>query len=426
MKFKLLILFLFISIFRTFSQTEGEPVDRIIAIVGDEIIMLSDVKSQAYLFAQQNPKYKPDDPELHKFILEQMINERLILTKAKEDSITVTDEEIDQRWEFQLKALIQYYGSEKRIEDLYGMSIARIKIEFRDEIRKSILIEKMKEKKFGNVTVSSREVQEFFENHKDSLPIVPEQVELYHIVKNLETPQNIRSAKYNQALKVRDSILETGDFETFAKRYSDDFSTASSGGELGWVSRGFLFPEFEQVAFALQIKEISPPVETPLGFHLIQLLNKTKDSILVRHILFKITPTSEEIEKAKKFLDSLRQLFYGGKKFEELANQFSDEIETRGAGGYLGKFTLEQIPSNLKSILDSLKEGEVSEPVLYKTHPQESYHIIYKKRIIPTHIPDLTDDYKELEQLAISFKQNNLYKEWVGELRKTIYWEIKN
>lgn len=423
---KLVLLLVFCVSYTFLSQNIGEPLDKIVAIVGDEMILLSDVQAQAMVLAQQDPRLDPNDPVLQKRILDQLINEKLVLIKAKEDSITVSDEEIDQQWDFRLKALVQHYGSEKRIEDIYGMSIARLKAEYRDEIKKFLLTEKMKEKKFGNIKVSEREVKEFYEQYKDSLPTIPEQVELYHIVKSFTPPEEVRRQKFELAKRVRDSIIQTGDFVRFVKAYSEDLSTVNSGGELGWVPRGRFFPEFEQAAFNLQMREVSHPVETPLGFHIIQLLGKSKDSILVRHILFKITPTEEEIAKTKRFLDSVRTLFYSGIPFEELAKKFSDEMETRGAGGFLGRFPIDNLPENIRRVIDTLSPGNVSAPSLYKTHPVESYHIVYKKRVVPPHRPDPQTDYKELEQLCITFKQNRLYLEWIEELRKKIYWEILN
>lgn len=419
------LVFCFFAFNIAFSQREGSPIERIVAIVGDETILLSDVQAQAQFFAQQDPKLDPNDPILQQKILEQLINEKLVLIKAKEDSIVVTEEEIDQQWEFRLNALVKHYGSEKRIEDVYGMSIPKMKAEFRDEIRKFLLVEKMKEKKFGAIKVSEREVKEFYEQFKDSLPIIPEQVELYHIVKSFEPADEVRRHKFELARKVRDSIIKTGDFVRFVNAYSDDYSTVKSGGEIGWITRGEFFQEFEQVAFNLQKREISPPIETPLGFHIIQLLEKTRDSILVRHILFKITPTEIEVQNTKRFLDSIRTLFYKGTPFEELANKFTDEMETRGAGGFLGRFPIEDLPENFRSIIDTLEVGQVSGPVLYKVHPVESYHIIYKKKVIPPHRPHPQTDYKELEQLCSTYKQNRLYIEWINELRRTIYWEVK-
>lgn len=406
-------------------NAQEKILDKIVAIVGDEEIKLSDIKSQAYLFAQQDPRNDPDDPTFQRQILEQMINERLILIKALQDSISVTDEEINFRWDFQINALIEHYGSASRIEEIYGMSLAQLKNTYKDEIRKSLLIEKMKEKKFRNITVTDREIKEFYERFKDTLPQIPDQVELYHIVKNLQSSNEIRSHKFELAQKIRDSIIKTGNFEDFASRYSDDRTTAPSGGDLGWVARGSLLPEFEKIAFSLQKNEISKPFETPLGFHIVQLLNKNKDSILVRHILFKLTPTQDDIQAIKETLIQIRERVLNGESFEELAKKFSDEEGTRGSGGFLGKYSIDELPENIKEIIDSLKEGEVSYPILYKTHPQESYRIIFKKKLIPSHKINPLTDYNELERYAIAYKQNQIYQKWISELRQQIYWEIK-
>ncbi|MGQ9818737.1 MAG: peptidylprolyl isomerase [Candidatus Kapaibacteriales bacterium] len=427
---KLLNLFfcIWITLILSLITLEAQEIilDKIVAIVGDEEIKLSDIKSQAYLFAQQDPSNDPNDPKFQRQILEQMINERLILIKARQDSIPVTDEEVNLRWDFQINALIQHYGSVSRIEEIYGMSLSQLKNTYKDEIRKSLLIEKMKEKKLGNITVTDREIKEFFEKFKDTLPQIPDQVELYHIVKNLQSSNEIRSNKFEFAQQIRDSIIKTGNFEDFARRYSDDKSTAPFGGDLGWVARGSLLPEFERVAFSLQKNEISKPFETPLGFHIVYLLNKNKDSIHVRHILFKLTPTEEDIQVIKEILQQIRKRVQNGESFEELAKKFSDEEETRGSGGFLGKFSIDELPQNIKEIIENLKEGEVSEPILYKTHPQESYRIIYKKKLISSHKINPLTDYKELEKYALAFKQNQIYQKWVSELRQQIYWEIKD
>lgn len=428
MKFSNLFFGIFITFLShlLFLNAQEKILDKIVAIVGDEEIKLSDIKSQAYLFVQQDPKTNPDDPSFQRQILEQMINERLILIKARQDSISVTDEEVNLRWDFQIKALIEHYGSASRIEAIYGMSLAQLKNTYKDEIRKSLLIEKMKEKKLGNITVTNREIKEFYERFKDTLPLIPDQVELYHIVKNLQSSNEIRSKKFELVQKIRDSIIKTGNFQDFARRYSDDRSTAPSGGELGWVARGSLLPEFEKIAFSLQKNEISKPFETPLGFHIVQLLNKNKDSILVRHILFKLTPTPDDIQAIKETLIQIRERVLNGESFEELAKKFSDNEETRGSGGFFGKYSIDELPENIKETIDSLKEGEVSYPILYKTHPQESYHIIFKKKLIPRHKINPLTDYKELERYAIAYKQNQIYQKWVSELHQQIYWEIKD
>lgn len=404
---------------------EGETADKILAIVGNEIIMQSDLDGQLTALYQQNPNLNINDKELRSQILNAMINEKLVIMKAIEDSITVSDEEIQSQWEFYLNRVIQYYGSAKRVEDIYGMSIARMESEYREEIRKQILSQKVKQSKFSDIKVTQREVQDFFDQFKDSIKVIPAQVELYHLVKYVESDDNIKENLIKLANSVRDSIKDGGDFADFARRYSNDPGSALSGGEMGWFPRGKLFPEFEKAAFALQKGELSKVVETPLGFHIIQTIDKTKDSINVRHILFKTGITSDDIEITKKTLTNLRDRVLNGENFEELTKKHSDDKETKSLGGFLGKFPLNDLPDAYKQFIDKIPDGGLTDPLPFNSTPKQSYHIIYRKRTIPEHPPKLPEDYKEIEQMATIYKQNKLYAEWIESLRKTMYWEIK-
>jgi peptidyl-prolyl cis-trans isomerase SurA len=173
------------NLFGQEKQLEGSNIDKIVAVVGNEIIMQSDLDGQLALYAQQDPSIKLDDPTIRQKVLDALINEKLVIAKALEDSLTVTEEEIEQGWNYQLANLVKRYGNEKRVEDIYGMSITRIKNDNRDEIRKLLLAQKLRAREFGEVKVSQREVEDFFAQYKDSLPEVPDQVELYHLVKNV-------------------------------------------------------------------------------------------------------------------------------------------------------------------------------------------------------------------------------------------------
>lgn len=425
--FLFIILFLGIFYNISFCQNErGTVLDKIIAVVGNEVIMQSELDAQIIILAQQDKSVNVKDPEFRKKVLDLLIDEKLIICKAIEDSIVVSDEEIQRRWDFHLQNLISYYGSEKRIEDIYNTSIAKIQIEYRDEIRKQLLSETLKRQKFGEIKANPKEVEEFYNEYKDSLPPMPEQVELYHIVKYVAPGIDSKKATYELAKKVRDSIVEGGDFASFAEKYSADPWTAKSGGELGWFIKGKLVQEFEQAAFSLQKGEISLPVETPFGYHIIQTLDKKKDSIFTRHILFKIVQSNKENDDTKAFLLSIKDSIAHGVDFETLAKKYSEEKETQGFGGKLGKMQLMKIPGNLRDLVVNLKDGEVSEPIQYSGEPKVSYHIIFRKKTIPEHKMNLDDDYEEIAQYATSRKQQKAYAEWINELRKEIYWEIKN
>jgi peptidyl-prolyl cis-trans isomerase SurA len=260
---------------------------------------------------------------------------------------------------------------------------------------------------------------------KDSLPEIPAQVELYHIVKYIKPSESVKEDVYQLALRVRDSLLNESDFADFAKRYSGDPGTQNDEGDLGWIKKGKLFPEFEKVAINLTEGQISKPTETPFGYHLIQTLGVNKDSIHARHILFKFTQSNKDKQEAIDFLKNIREKILEGESFEEMAKLYSDETDTKGVGGLIGKFPLDRIPPSLSKIINDMKIGEITEPLSYGNEPKPAYHILWKKALIPAHTASIEQDYKQLEQMTKTYKQSQLYQAWVEELRKTMYWEIK-
>jgi peptidyl-prolyl cis-trans isomerase SurA len=404
----------------------GEVLEKILAVVGNEIITQSDIDGYLMMLQQQNPSLDVKSPAVRNQVLEFMVNEKLVITKAIEDSIQVSDDEVNQRLDYLIQSKVQQYGSEKRLEDVLGISISRLKFEYRDEVRKSILSERLKQTKFGEIKVTPKECEEFYKDYKDSLSILPVQIELYHIVKNVEANATAKEDSYKLAKKIRDSILSGGNFADFAKRYSSDPGTKSEGGELGWVERGKLFPEYEKAAFALQEGEVSLPVETPFGFHIIQTLEKKKESIRTRHILFKFGQTDADKDSTKNLLLELKRRVEAGEKFEDLAKHYSDDKDTKGFGGFIGKALITELPAGVKDILDKLTDGGISDPLPYNAdQTKQSFHILYKKKTYPEHKPTLADDYPQIERLAVNFKQNKLYTDWIATLRKEMYWEIK-
>lgn len=407
----------------------GEPMDKIVAIVGNEIILQSEVVGHLMMSAMQERRTsaRPDDPVLLKRSLDVLINEKLIVTKAIEDSLTASEDEITERMDYQIQAMMQQMGSERRIEEVYGMSMAKIRRDFRDEIRKQLLTERLSQQKFAALKVSSKEVQDFFKQYKDSIPPVPPQFEIYHIVKNVEPSPEAKDKTLALAKKIRDSLVAGGDFATFARRYSNDPGSAASGGDLGFVERGKFIAEFEKTAYALQIGEISQPVETPFGFHVIQLLDKRETAVKTRHILLKLGQTDDDATRTKKFLDSLRMRVAKGESFEDLAKQYSDDTDTKAFGGLLGRMETTKLPADLREKIEKLKDGEITEALTYSApgSTKSGFNIVFRKKYIPEHKITFDDDYKRLEQMTTMQKRAKVYDDWMKELRKSIYWEVK-
>lgn len=409
-----------LSAFSLYAQ-QSQVLDKIIATVGREIVLQSDIEGRIAMFLQQNPKVNPSDPELRKQVLESLINERLMVTKAVEDSIAVMDEEINQSLDFMMQNLMQTYGSEKRVEDLYGMSISRIRKNYRDEVRKQLLVERLQQQKFMGVKCTNREVEDFYNQYRDSIRAIPASVELAHIVKHIKPSADAKEEVKRLAQKIRDSILKGVDFAELAKRHSGDPGSASTGGDLGWVDKGKFVAEYERAAYDLQSGETSQPIESPFGFHIIQTIEKRKDASHTRHILLKLGGSADDKSRVEKILIDLKERVEKSESFEDLAKQYSDEKETQGFGGSMGVIELNRLPADLKSIVETLPEGGVSQPLPYMADPTKpSLHIILKKKNIAEHSPSLSSDFKKIEQMALQQKQAKLMDSFLKDLRDAI------
>lgn len=404
-----------------------DAMEGIVAVVGREIILQSDITGQVEAMAQRDPRINRKDADLRKAILDQLINEKLVLTKAQEDTtIEITDEDISSRMDYQIQMLVQQFGSEKRIEDVYGMSISKIKKDFREEIRKRLYVERIQQKMFTDIKVSRTDVETFYARYKDSIPPVPDRVDLFHIVKYVKASDEDNKQAQQLAVRIRDSIVGGGSFSDFARRHSGDVASAANGGDLGTVDKGKFVPTFEAAAFALEPNEISQPVESPFGWHIIQLIAKTSTSITSRHILIKVGQSDKDRKVAQDDLLALKARVAAGESFEELARKSSDERETQGFGGAMGLVELERLPGEMRGIITSLPDGGVSDPLPYAADPTKpGYHILYRKRLVAAHAPSVASDYKQLEQLALMEKRQRLEREWIEDLRKKLYWEIR-
>ena len=409
------------------ASAQPGSMERIVAVVGKEIVLKSDVDGQVAMYLQRYPERAKDSAKIREDILDQLINERLIMTKAIEDSVDVTEEQVTDRMEMQIRNLVAQYGSEKRIEDIYGMSMSRIRREFRDVIRMQLLVHTMREMKFGETKITRGEVEEFYKINRDTIEKekIQPRVDIYHIVKLVKPSDEQRKEANALALRIRDSIVQKGGtFSDFARRHSADPSSAVNGGDLGTVERGKFVPAFENAAFALQPDEVSQPVETPFGYHIIQLKSKTGTSVSARHILIRVGQNEADKEAARAALIEIKKKVEGGASFEELAKTASDERETAGFGGSMGQIGFSDLREMQMGFVLDMADGSVSDPLPYSADPSKpGYHIIYRKGVEPEHTATLEGDYKLIEKIAKFDKQRRLELEWLEELRRTLYWE---
>ncbi len=399
--------------------------DKIVAVVDREAIMLSDLTFTVQQVALQN-RLDPASPELRERVLDGMINDKLVLAQAIEDSIIVTEEEVTERLEQQITRLTYQAGGQDQLEKIYGMSVNRMKrdFQFRDLIRKQLLTQKIQQQRQAALSVSRREVEEFFATYKDSIPMVPTEFELSHIYLEPKPDSSVLNALYAKAQAIADSITGGGDFAEFAKRYSSDGS-AENGGDLGFARRGSFVKEFEEVAFTLRENEISKPVKTQFGYHIIQLMERRGDAVRTRHILFPVATSQANDDSAIVRLTRIRAEALAGEPFGVLARKYSEDTDSKDVGGELGKVAVDQLEPSYADFVKNAKAGEISEPRKITVENRYGYHIILVRSVTPEHMINLDDDYRRLEQLALQFKLSNNYQQWVEEMRKNIYWEKK-
>jgi len=401
----------------------AQTLDRIIAVVDEEVILKSELEAQVQFFALNN-RVDPGTPGLREQVLESMITERLIIAKAREDSVTVTDEEVQKQLDMVLQQRVQQVGSEARLEEIYGMPIARIRLEFRDEMRKNLIAQKLQQQRFSETSIGRREVEEFYRTYKDSLPRVPEEVELSHILKIPTVSEAAREATRARLAALRDSIRAGADFAAIARRNSEDPGSAPAGGDLGLVRRGLFVKEFEGAVFSLDEGQMSDIVETPFGLHLIQLLERRGDAVRARHILLRMERTPADDDSARTVLARLRERALQGESFAELAREYSDDEQTQLAGGELGTFETENLDPELERTINGLQQGEISPPSRISVGSSYGFHIVLVKQRTPAHEMSLEQDYRKLEALAMNYKRVQDYQDWITELKQQIYWKV--
>ncbi len=399
-----------------------QVIDRVVAIVDKEIITEAELGFRVLQYSMQN-KVDPDNVQLRKQILDQLIADKLILAQAVEDSITVTDDEISRQVDESMKRFVLNYGSEQKIEEMYGMSMSKIKREIRDDVKKQLLSQKLQQKKFGELTASPRDVEDFVTQYSDSLPIIPRQYVLSQIFIAANPSDTTKAHVKLLAMNLLDSLKHGADFQEMAKKYSQDGS-AKFGGDLGWAKRGSFVKEFEEVAFSMTDGSISKVVETQFGFHIIQLVERKGESIHTRHILFKVDRTDSDNERARKRLLELRDRVLKGESFADLAKSSSEDPDTKPFGGDLGPVLLDQLNPAIKTGVENLKPGEMSNPLPLTLTPTTSgYALMFVREIIPEHKMNIQQDYKRLEQQTLLIKQTHLMERWIEELKKNIFWE---
>jgi peptidyl-prolyl cis-trans isomerase SurA len=402
---------------------QSQTLDRIVATVDNDLILESELNAQVQFYALNN-KMDPAAPGLRAQVLQSMVNEKLVLAKAIEDSVTVTDDEVQQQMDAVIQQRIQQYGSEARLEEMYGMPLSRIKREFREDLRKNLLAQRLQQQHLGNTTVGRFEVEDFYRTYRDSLPHVPEECELSEIGIAPKANDQAKAATRVRLKAILDSVRDGADFAAMAKRYSQDPGSAPQGGDLGFVRRGMFVKDFETAVFSMADGQISDIVETEHGLHIIQLVERRGDAVHARHILLRIERSKEGDEATVRLLDSLRTRALAGESFAELARKYS-ELRDNTIGGNIGTAEIDQVNPSFRPAIDTLKDGNISAPVKVTETTGYKYYIVWLRKRTPAHPMSLGQDYHKVESIALNFKRTRDYGAWMEELKNQFYWQTR-
>jgi peptidyl-prolyl cis-trans isomerase SurA len=416
-----------IALDHTLSHSQ-ELIEAVVAVVDDDIILLSELEEQIYLLQVQSGRQITDEEELNELrdeTLQRMIDERLLLAEAERETIVVSEDDIEKALDQAVDRLKSRFGSEAELQrqlELENTSIAQLRNLYRGDIVRQITVERLIDKEIrSGVQVSWGEVSEYFENNQDKIPDIGPRVELSHIflaANRVEKDREAALSKINLAL----GELRAGkDFEDVAREYSDDPS-ADFGGALGYIGRGDMVPEFEEAAFALGEGQISDVVETRFGFHIIKANEVRNDGrINISHILALIEPSESGLELAKARADSVREMFMDGQDFAELAEKYSDDEATKSNSGYIGWIDLEAVPPELSDAVASLESNEISEPI----EAPGGYHLVLITDRAEKHSPSFEEVREQLREALRTEKMAALYDELVQQLRSEIYVDVR-
>ncbi len=406
-----------------FSQGEG---DKIIAIVGNDIVLQSDLNFQLYTYMQQNNLQEISN-EMVQQVFQNLVSEKLMLAKAEQDSIFVTSDEVNKQVEGRIKDMISQFGSEKNVEEAYGLTIPKIRNLLKDQTERNIKLNRVKQAKFGyGINVTKPEVAKFYNDYKDSLPMVPETYDLSQIIRIPKITEDAKFMARDKAEKILDSLKAGGNFDELAKRNSDDSLSAIQGGALGKSKKGSFVKEFEDAAFLLKPGEISGIVESEFGYHIIKLNDKTGDFITCQHILVKF-PRLEAADFTEiNFLKDLKDKIISGQiTFSKAAIEYSQDPKSAADSGHIGKLSVTNLDQLEIAALTPLSIGGISDPVKVGDERYYGYYMYRVNDKFPEHKATLESDYVLIEQYAQKFKEQKLLGEWLEELKKTIYLEIK-
>lgn len=411
---------------------QDRVIDQIVAVVGGNIVLKSDVEK---MFMDQQAQGISSDGDMKCEIFENFLIDKLLIAEAEMDTlINVSDSQVNQQMDYQLQMYISQLGSERAVENFFKKPIAEIRAEQRQVVRDYLMSSQMRNKIVQDVTVTPSEVRQFYRSlSQDEIPTIPTQYEYAQITLRPEISIEEENRVKAELRELKSRIESGSSFAAMAVMYSEGPS-ANAGGEIGFLGRAQLDPEYAAAAFNLKGDRISNVVKSEFGYHIIQLIERRGDKVNTRHILMTPKVSPEAREEAKVRLDSLANLIRKDKiSFAEAATRFSYDKNSRNSGGLVtnpnslsSKFTVEELEGTVSKVLSNLRIGELSDP--FETIDPDSRQPVFAiVRLIDrteTHRANLQNDYQYLADLFLQKKRQEKLEQWIAQKQNQTYIRI--
>ena len=415
----------FIYIFLMISSLDAQQeilLDRVASVVEDKIVLLSDVVLAANAVAAQQQINPNTNPSAYLKLLESsresMVEQLLIIEMAEQDSVEVLDKDIDKALNQQIENIISQTGSKEQAEIALGKKISDFKRSYRDDMKGKLLAEKYTSSLTSSISVSRGDVLDFFNTYKDSIPSFPTLYKTHHILLEIRPSEESSNKSFLKALSIRDEILSGLSFSDAAKKYSADPGSKDQGGNLGYVPRGTFVKEFDKVVFTVEKNVLTEPIKTQYGYHLIEVLERTGEKVLSRHILIRTETTDLDKRKTYDTINDIKNNIKSFEDFSEAALNFSDDKTSNTNKGFLGMIDLDyyQVPE-LKQEIKNIEIKTVSNPI----STDFGYHLIWVDEVKEGGPPNLSSNWLDLEKMALNKKKSDWYNNWISEVKSNFY-----
>jgi peptidyl-prolyl cis-trans isomerase SurA len=423
--YKVIKVFLFYMVF-LYGQNQDMPIDGVAAIVGENIILKSDVSQVVGITALQMgldaSKDKAALEKLQANVLGSLIDQKVILEMAKLDSIEVAEKDVESALEQQIETFILRAGTEQMAETMLGQSLNDFRREYWYDMRDRLITEQYQQQLIMSVNTNRENVIDFFSNYRDSLPVFPIKMKISHLLVRIKPSENNRLNAEKKINAIRDRIIAGESFSDLAELYSADPGSKNNGGSLGYIRRNQMVKDFETVAFTQKTNTLSEPVETSFGFHILETTEKSGEKIKVRHILISPEITEEDETNTYNYAMTLRDSSKSLRSFKKLVTKYSDDEQTKKIGGDLGWITPTSSPiPAIAEVLGLLEKNECSRPV----KSDHGYHLLWVEAVKPGGLPSLETHWVEIEEIALNHKRMKYFQEWVVDARSKFFIDIK-